>query len=353
MTEPSKLPPDLYRAVFDAAPDAIIIVTPDGRIRSVNPRVAELFGYEAEELVGELVEILVPDAQRSRHVSHRSSFHDAPRSRAMGLGLELEGRRKDGTTFPIEVGLSSFDTHEDDCLQRCVIAIVRDVSERARTRLQAAARMQASEAERRRIAQELHDDTAQRLAALLLQLRLVARSSSGIDDDVIEGLRDQVEAISDGVRRVARGLRPPELDDVGLGPALRMWARTVSEEQDVDVVVEADPVVGRLDSEGQLMLYRIVQEAITNVVRHSGAQAAAVEVKVGDDEIQATVRDDGRGFDAVHVLKEGHRLGLPGMLERASMIGGRIGIDSEPGAGTTVTVTLPCARADNAVTTGS
>ncbi len=338
------LPMEVYQEVFRAAPDAIVVVDRSGRIRSVNPKVHEMFGYESGELVGELVEVLVPDQQRGSHQGHRNGYRGAPRSRAMGLGMELRGRRKDGSEFPIEVALSPFDSGDGECLTDCTIAVVRDVTERARTRSLAAARMQASEAERRRIAQDLHDDTAQRLAALLIQLRLVGRGSDGLDSTVLEGLRDQIEAVADGVRRVARGLRPPELDDVGLGPALRTWARMVSEDSTLRIELDTVPVGACLSPDEQLMIYRILQEAITNAARHSGGAEARVSLRAAQGRVTAEVHDDGCGFDSVGVLKRGTRFGLHGMLERATLIGADIEIESEEGVGTSVRVSIPCSR---------
>ena len=352
MSKSFQLTADLYHEVYQAAPDAILIVSGDGRIRAANPKVSELFGYAPGELEGQNVEVLIPESHRSAHVSHRNGYRSQPRSRAMGLGMELRGRKKDGSEFPVEVALSPFDADEEDCGQDCVIAIIRDVTERARTRALTAARIQASEAERRRIAQDLHDDTAQRLAALLLQLRLAGRTPGGLDPAVLQSLRDQIEEISDGVRRVARGLRPPELDDVGLGPALRTWVRTVAETRELTIRLETEPVESRLSAEEQLMLYRIIQEAITNVVRHSGAADAVVAVRADRYRITASVTDDGCGFDAKRVLREGTRLGLPGMLERAATIGAHVQIESRAGEGTSVTVSLPCNEEDLATEQG-
>jgi PAS domain S-box-containing protein len=161
-----------YRAVFEVAPNGIVIVDDAGRIRDLNPAAERLFGYAAEELLGTSVEDLVPAGTRSTHRRDREAYMRAPRSRPMGVGMELKGRRKDGSEVPVEISLSPMET----AAGRFVIAIVRDMTERMRLRAFGAGALQAAEDERLRISRELHDDTAQRLAALLMRLRL-ARSA--------------------------------------------------------------------------------------------------------------------------------------------------------------------------------
>ncbi len=208
----------------------------------------------------------------------------------------------------------------------------------------AARALNAAEDERRRIALELHDETSQILAALLLRLRVLRTVQDERRREVlIEELRQQLAAALDGTRRYARGLRPPALEELGLGPAIESHARTVSEMTGLDVRVEAKP--GRRESltpEAELALYRIVQEALSNVARHAAARHAVVRLEWGPETVTATVEDDGRGFDVDSVLAvEDGGLGLFGMYERADYIGGRVEIESEPGGGTRVRTIVP------------
>lgn len=215
---------------------------------------------------------------------------------------------------------------------------------RRRLRDVAARALNAAEDERRRIALELHDETSQILAALLLRLRVLRTvQDEHRRDTLIEELRQQLAAALDGTRRYAQGLRPPALDELGLGPAIESHARTVSEMTGLDVRVEAK--TGPRESlapEAELALYRIVQEALSNVARHAAASHAVVHLQWGHDAVTATVEDDGRGFDVESVLSvDDGGLGLFGMYERADYIGGRVEIESEPGAGTRVRTVIP------------
>ena len=329
-----------YRSILDSVPDGILIVDSDGVIRDVNPQLEILFGYDRAELLDQPVEMLVPEASRPAHRSHRSGYRGSPFRRPMGVGLELMGRRKDAQLFPAEISLSPMRTGEGSF----VIATVRDVSERTRLRDFGVATLKAAEDERLRLAQELHDDTAQQLSALLLRLR-VARDAVGPDalDELLDQLREDILSCAEGVRRIARGLRPPELQDVGLVAAIRSHVRTLAEAADVEIAVEADAVEDCLDVDAKLVLYRIVQEAVSNVVRHSRAEEAVVRIRPDGLGVVVVVEDDGIGFDATRPVAPGRGLGLIGMEERVRSVGGRITLESEPGAGTRIVVAIPTA----------
>lgn len=331
-----------YRALFEAAPDGIVRVDAEGLIVDANPHALEMFGYRRGELSGQPIEILVPPALRGAHVAQRDAYMEAPRARPMGVGLELRGRRKDGSEFPVEISLSPMLV--GDSLQ--IISIVRDVTERRELRAFGAGALRAAEEERQRIARELHDDTAQRLAALMLMLKV----AGGIEERAererrIEQIREEIAEAAEAVRRIARGLRPPALDEVGLVAAVESLVRALRLAHPLDIELKAERMAQRLEPDAELALYRIVQEALSNAVRHAGASRIVVSLAVEDRRIVAEVWDDGRGFAAERAHGGGGRgLGLVGMRERARYADGSLEIDSAPGAGTRVRVELPLAR---------
>lgn len=328
-----------FRSVFEASPDGIVLVDEEGRIREANPKITELFGYGREELLGRAVEVLVPEAARESHRGKRTDFQAHPHVRPMGIGLELTGMRRDGSEFPVEISLSPMQTGRG----LFVIATIRDVSQRFRLRAFGLSALRAAEEERRRIARELHDDTAQRLAAIQLRLRLLVDEHSGPErEELLAEVREELRQAGEAVRRIARGLRPPALEDAGVVTALRSHVRARAEDGGPAIEFEAQPVDELLDAEGKLVLYRVVQEALSNVVRHASASRVRIHIEMDSDHVTALVQDDGRGFEVGRTQSgEGEGLGLVGMRERASLVGGRVRVDSEPGLGTRVRLEIP------------
>ncbi|MGE0157982.1 MAG: PAS domain-containing sensor histidine kinase [Gemmatimonadales bacterium] len=328
---------DEYRAVFEAAPDGILVVDHRGIIRSANPMAGRMFGFDSAELVGKNVDVLVPDAARAGHVEHRSRYVRAPRARPMGAELELSGRRKDGTEFPAEISLSPWESAEG----MRIIVIIRDLTQRKRLRDFGAGALRASEDERRRIARELHDDTAQHLASLLMWVRLIEPKVEAEEvREKLRELRNEIASCAEGVRRIARGLRPPELEDAGLVAALRAHARSMRDGAGMDVRIDAEGAVDSvLGSDARLVLYRIVQESVSNALRHAGTNTVRIELRVEDGKVVGHIRDEGKGFAEEN--RAGAGLGLIGMQERAAMVGGRLSIESQRGKGTLVRVELP------------
>lgn len=221
------------------------------------------------------------------------------------------------------------------------------VAYRQRLREVAARASTAAEEERKRLARELHDGTAQVLAGLRVRLRL-ARATD--DPEVREAQLEQVsreigEAIEE-VRRMAKGLRPPALDVLGVGPAIESYARSLTEAADLRLDLDIAPVDAALAPDVELSLYRILQEALSNVVRHSGASTVTIRLGRNGGDVELAIEDDGAGFDVDAELADRNRgLGLFGMQERAAYVGGTVNIVSTPGRGTTVAVTVPSAEA--------
>jgi signal transduction histidine kinase len=199
--------------------------------------------------------------------------------------------------------------------------------------------VEAQEAERARVARELHDETGQALTSMLLALKPLEQAIGGPEArQAVEGLRELVVATLQDVRRLAVQLRPAALDDFGLPAALTRLAATVSEQSGTQVDLEAHLGEQRLAGEVETTLYRIVQEALTNVVKHAEATRASVTLTRKPGSVVAVVEDDGRGFD---VAAANGGLGLIGMRERLAVVGGRLSIEASPGSGTTLVAEVP------------
>ena len=202
--------------------------------------------------------------------------------------------------------------------------------------------VRAQEAERKRLARELHDETGQALTSILLGLAAVESSKSAEEAHAAAGeLRSLVVETLQSVRRLAVELRPSALDDFGLEPALRRLGATVREGGTLDVQVETRLGAVRLPADVETALYRIVQEALTNAVKHAGANHVSVVVTRKSTSVHVMIEDDGSGFDLRAASTPG--LGLLGMRERVELLDGTFEIDTAPGAGTTLIVELPLA----------
>jgi signal transduction histidine kinase len=198
--------------------------------------------------------------------------------------------------------------------------------------------LEGQEMERRRLARELHDETGQALASILLGLKTLERD---LGEQPLAVIRELVDSALGDVRRLTVELRPPALDDFGLGAALERLASVMGERSPFTLDVNVAVPAGVLPAEHETAIYRIVQEALTNVVKHASAKHVSIVVASSEKSVRAVVEDDGTGFVPGSVREQA--LGLVGMRERAQLLGGRLEVESSPGSGTTVLVELPLA----------
>jgi signal transduction histidine kinase len=200
----------------------------------------------------------------------------------------------------------------------------------------------AQEEERRRIARELHDEAGQALTALILNLEMAGREASEADAARLRRLKGIAEQTLGELRRLIYDLRPTVLDDLGLGAAVRWYVREVVEPSGLAVTLDLQGTERRLPPAVETALFRILQEAVNNVLKHAAATRARIALDVGTDAVRLTVRDDGRGFEVGRPpARPGGGLGLLGMRERAELLGGQMRLRSAPGQGTTIEVVLP------------
>ncbi len=210
----------------------------------------------------------------------------------------------------------------------------------------------AQEEERKRIALSLHDDTGQALSMIIINLERIARA---VPSDAVE-LRSRLERTHalarqtlDELRKIIYGLRPTMLDDLGLIPAIRWYARTNLEEAGIRTTVNGDPALTSLDSQVSITLFRIAQEAVNNIVRHSSAKNAWISLTRQENCAVLEINDDGSGFDVSQTSSQAitkQQWGLLGIIERADLVGGEVVIDSKPGRGTRLRIQIPLTAAE-------
>jgi signal transduction histidine kinase len=233
-----------------------------------------------------------------------------------------------------------------------LVVYTRDASERKRTEAQlrdyARALLEAQEAERRRVACELHDEVGQVLTGLRLTLDLTRRLPAEQLQPCLDQARDLVQELTGKVRDLSLRLRPSMLDDMGLLPALLWHVERYGAQTQVRASLEHRGLDGRLPPEVETAAYRIVQEALSNVARHASVGKCAVRVWLEEGVLHLRVEDDGRGFDTRPGIGRNPSTGLSGMKERASLLGGSLTVESSPDRGTRVAAEIPVGRRSDA-----
>jgi signal transduction histidine kinase len=214
-------------------------------------------------------------------------------------------------------------------------AVAVDLSERV-SRDSVRRVVEAQELERARLARELHDETGQALTSILLGLKPLEQSAEA---EAVGAVRELVVSTLQNVRRLAVELRPSALDDFGLVPAVERLSETFREQSGLEVDLAAHLGEERLLPEAETTLYRVIQEALTNVVKHAGASRVSILLQRKQGAVVAVVEDDGSGFDPDATREDA--LGLAGMRERLALVGGKLQVESSPGRGTTIAAEVP------------
>ena len=323
-------------AVLDTTVDGIITMNEEGLILSFNKAAERIFGYTADEVVGANIKRLMPEPYRSQHDAYLERYRRTGRKRIIGIGREVYGKRKDGTTFPLDLAVSELTIGGS----RIFTGILRDITERRRLEQEI---LRISDLERQRIGQDLHDGLGQMLTGtgLITQSlvrRLEAADSSFAED--AEEIRQLIHEADQYTRTITRGLTPVELDASGLSNALERLASNAERLFGIQCHFESsgDPAVQ--DNSAATHLYRIAQEAVSNAVKHGKASTVTIHLEAAEDDIRLTVLDDGVGFpDQLDEEKRG--MGVHIMGYRARIMGARLDIRRRDGGGTVVQCILP------------
>ncbi|MGE3977679.1 MAG: PAS domain S-box protein [Nitrospira sp.] len=331
--------------ILDIAEDAIIVTEDDRSITLFNQGAVKLFGYDPDEVLGNRIDLLLPERFRIDHPLYLNAFaHDPESAHRMAQRREMFGLKKDGSEFPAEASISKLSLGE----RTTFTVIVRDITDRLRTERQLQSLttelMTAQEEERRRIARELHDDVNQRLALLAIDMANMLSDPSALTTQVketIQSLNRRLVRISDDVRRMAYQFHPSILDDLGLTAALKQMADEWSEKTGIKTVIVQEETTDPLPREIASCLYRVAQESLTNIMKHARAARVELELTCGDQEITLSIYDTGVGFDLTDIRARHPGLGLVNMRERVRSVQGRLDIQSQLGRGTHIIVHIP------------
>ena len=328
----------LLDGLFEHAPEAIVLSDLDSRVVRVNREFTRFFGYTPQETLGRrLSELIVPGEFQDEFRSYVELI-----SHKQKVEAEVVGQRKDGSRLHVLVVGVPVSMPGGKI---AVYAMYRDITERKASEIALQALsirlMEVQETERRNLARELHDEIGQLLTGLRLLLRLNGDSPADALQARFEQARTIVDDLLARVRGLSFDLRPADLDQLGLLPALLALFERYTAQTGVLVNFKHQGVEGRFASQVETGAYRIVQEALTNAARHAGVAGVTVRVWTDADKLNLRIEDRGCGFDPEVVLKAPRSSGLIGMQERTMLLGGRMIIESSPGAGTTIAAELP------------
>ena len=331
-----------YHLLLNAMTDGAVLLAPDGTILFGNRRFGEIARAPLAGLLGSKFQRLLVGTGRADFGALLTSGTE---ERSAGEFTIARGGTP-GTSVWIALSTLPLD---DDPARRAVVrmAIVSDLTERKRAeeaRLDLIKRLiTVEDDERRWIARELHDETGQSLTALLVGLRVIEQQAGKPEVVAMaHRLRKIASETVDNVGRLARGLHPSVLDDIGLLAAAQRYVSDYAKTYGLAVDLRSEGVgAQQLPSLVQTTIYRILQEGLTNVARHARARTVNVELKLHDGMLNLLIRDDGVGFDPRATRTDESGLGLHGMGERAALLGGSLDIESAPGRGATVRASVP------------
>jgi len=340
-----KLARQNYEELFTNASDAIWVHSLEGNITLVNKACEKLSGYPVSELPGKnVLEFLTPETLSiARQVKDKLL-----RGETMEQRYEQRLIKKDGSEAIMQLTTRLIVS---DGKPQAFHNMAHDITEERRLQdnLQFYLRqvLQAQEEERKRLARELHDDASQQILLLTHGVDNIAYKAERYSPQELRNELGKLYELSQqtyqNIKHYAQALRPSILDDLGLVAAIKWLAEEIHKLSGIEIQVKADNIP-LLPPETQLVLFRIVQESLNNVHRHSGASEASIMVECQGAEIRVTISDNGRGFKLPRQLSEfagQGKLGLTGMAERARLIGGEVEVGSQIGKGTTVIVKAP------------
>lgn len=345
------------QGIISSAMDAIVTMDDSGRIVLFNPAAERMLGCTAEDALGTRLDRFIPERFRTEHQEHVARFDKSGQmARSKESRSEIVALRSDGEEISVDASISQVSASG----KKLYTAVLRDITLRLeredelrrsnrQLRELSASLQSVREEERTRIARELHDDLGQQLTGLRMNLSWMGsklRADNPELSEKVTGLQRQIDMTIASVRRITAELRPLMLDDLGLFAAVGWLTEDVAKKTGLEVDAHLDPVEPELDMDTSSALFRIVQESLTNVVRHADASCVHVALEVAGKFLILRVEDDGKGMGPADQVKP-RSFGLLGIRERAYILGGEVRLSSRPGRGTSIEVAVPLRRPVN------
>lgn len=324
-----------YRSIVETTVDAIITINEKALIRTFNDAAEKLFQYKAREVIGKNVKILMPEPYKNEHDDYVNNYLSGGRRKIIGIGREVTGKRKDGSTFPMYLAVSEVQLRD----QRIFTGIVRDISEQRRLEQEI---LRTSEHERRRIGQDLHDGLGQMLTGIGLITKNIAQSLLKEEHPLAEQAEEITSLIREAdqyARELARGLVPVEFGSEGMTAALDRLASHAEKLFGIKCSFKSKGKLVLDDATHVTHLYRIAQEAVSNAVKHGYATEVSIHLVVSKTHIRLMIEDNGSGFTNNWDEKGG--LGVRIMQFRAGLIGANLEISDAKKQGARITCTIP------------
>lgn len=330
------------RSVFNNVSDGIIIIDENGIIEKLNPSAERLFDYSAEELIGHSINKLMPEPDRSRHDSYLTNYLSGGKAKIIDTRREVSGLKKDNSIFPMELGVSEFDVDQ----RHFFIGTVHDITERKKAeealRDLSGHLETAREDERTRIAREIHDELGSLLTALKMDLSWLNKQlppNLSLCHEKIAVMNRHLDDGIGSVRKIIADLRPSILDHLGLLAAIDWKLDEFRQQNGIQCVLTVQENNIVMDEGRDIAVFRIMQEALTNIALHSRATHVTLDVETGANSLMMKITDNGHGMTKAQMNKTG-KYGILGMYERARHFGGEVAIDSDLGKGTTLVLNM-------------
>ena len=329
---------ETFQILAQTSPEAIILAGTDGVIQFVNPATERLFGYRKKELIGEKLNLLMPREHSVAHDGYIQKYLHTGIPTIIGIGRQLTAIRKDGSRFPIYLSIGDIKTSH----RRLFAGVIMDISEQQQLQKEI---LEIPVQEQRRIGQELHDGLGQQLTGLGLLATSLLNKASKPEHELASKLASGLQDAISQVRALSRGLMPVDIDTEGFMNSLEKLIEEIRQQTNLDIHLTIIDPVHVADNTTAMHLYRIVQEALNNAIKHAEANQIRVGLGVEGARGCFLISDDGKGLQTSS--KDTSGLGLRIMKHRCGLIDAELKIESTPDDGTRIKCYFPIENNDN------